>query len=223
MNVQRILVPGALALALAAPAAQAQSAGTWLVKVGVNRIAPQVDSGPLSAPSLPDTRIDVKAATSLIATATYFYTSNISVEAFAGLPYKHDIVGDGSIAGAGKLGTTKQVSPTVFGQWRFGEGNAAVRPYVGAGLTYAKFYGEEGSNLLTATTNPGGTPTRMSIDPAWGLSMQVGLSWKIDDRWSIDAAVIKTKLKTTTTLSTGQTIATRLDPMSTGVSAAYRF
>jgi outer membrane protein len=207
----------------AAAGAQAQSAGTWLVKGGINHIAPQVKSGDLSAPSLPGTKIDVKAATSVILTATYMVDDNFSVEGYAGLPYKHDVEGDGAIAGVGTIGTVKQVSPTVFAQWRFQGASSAFRPYVGLGLTYAYFYGEEGSGTLTALTNPGGPPTRMSTDAAFGLSPQAGLTWKLNDTWHLDTSLIKTFVKTTSKLSTGQQIDTKLDPLSFNISIGQKF
>ena len=98
-----------------------------------------------------------------------------------------------------------------------------MRPYVGLGLTYAKFYGEEGSGTLTALTNPGGTPTRHKVDAAWGLSPQIGTTLLINDKWFVDASVIKTFLKTTTHLSTGQSITTKLDPLAFNLSIGYRY
>jgi outer membrane protein len=204
-------------------AAAAQSKGNWLIKAGVNHIAPQVSSGDLSAPSLPGTKIDVEAATSAILTLTYMVTDQWSLEFYAGLPYEHDVVGDGAIKGVGKLGSVKQVSPTLFAQYRFLGANAPFRPYVGLGLTYAYFYGEEGSGTLTALTNPGGSPTRMSASSAWGLSPQIGATFKFDERWFVDASVIKTFIKNENTLSTGQKIETKLDPLSANVSIGYRF
>jgi outer membrane protein len=204
-------------------AALAQSAGSVLVKIGANTITPRVKSGDLSAPAIPGTTIDVKSASSVILTATYMLTDMWSLEFYAGLPYKHEVVGDGTIKGVGKLGTVKQVSPTLFAQYRFLEASAALRPYLGLGLTYAYFYGEQGSGTLTALTNAGGSPTRLSASAAFGLSPQLGVTYKFDDRWFIDASVVKTYLKNTTTLSTGQTIDTKLDPLSTGVSIGYRF
>ncbi len=208
---------------LASGAAQAQSAGQWLVKGGVNQITPHVKSGDLSAPSLPGTQIDIKPATSVIATVTYMYTDNFSVEFYAGLPYEHDVVGAGAIEGVGKIGSVKQVSPTVFAQYRFNQASSQFRPYVGLGLTYAYFYGEKGSAVLTALTNPGGSPTRMSAEAAWGLSPQLGLTVDLGDRWFLDAAVLKTFLKNSNKLSTGQSIKTTLDPISTALSIGYRF
>jgi outer membrane protein len=210
-------------LCVAGGAAMAQSKGSWLIKAGANHIAPQVKSGDLSAPSLPGTKIDVEAATAAILTATYMLTDAWSVEFYAGLPYEHDVVGDGAIKGVGKLGSVKQVSPTLFGQYRFLAASAPLRPYVGLGLTYAYFFGEEGSGTLTALTNPGGSPTRLSASSAWGLSPQVGLTFKFDERWFLDASVIKTFIKNENTLSTGQKIETKLDPLSANVSIGYRF
>ena len=204
-------------------AALAQSAGTWLVKGGFNGIAPAVKSGDLSAPSLPRSQIDVTSANSLIATATYLLTNNASVEFVAGLPYKHDIQGAGSLAGVGKLGSIKQIVPTVFAQYRFMAPTATARPYLGMGLTYAYFYGAEGSAALTALTNPGGPATRLSSTSGFGLSPQAGLSIQLHERWYLDAALAKTFLKNSSTLSTGQKIETTLNPISTSVSIAYRF
>ncbi|MEO8156143.1 MAG: OmpW family outer membrane protein [Rhizobacter sp.] len=216
-----------LALAAAAlfgsSAAMAQSAGTWMVKGGYNNISPKVKSGDLSAPSLPNSQVDVKSASAAILTATYMLTDETSLEFYAGLPYKHDIIGAGSLAGAGKLGSVKQVSPTLFAQYRFMPVASSFRPYVGLGLTYAHFYGEEGSGTLTALTNPGGPPTKMKVDSAFGLSPQVGLSFQLNERWYLDGAVIKTFLKNKTTLSTGQSIDTKLDPLSANISIGYRF
>ena len=213
----------AAVLCAAGGAATAQSAGSWLIKSGVNTITPQVESGDLSAPSLPGTKIDVEKATSIILTATYMLTDAFSLEFYAGLPYEHDVVGDGAIKGVGKLGSVKQVSPTLFGQYRFFAASAPLRPYVGLGLTYLYHFDEEGSGTLTALTNPGGPPTRMSADDAWGVSAQLGVNYKLNERWFVDASVIKTFIKNENTLSTGQRIETKLDPVSANISLGFRF
>src|SRR3954466_14144500 len=90
---------------LAAGAAQAQATGQWMFKAGWNDIMPKVDSGDLSAPSPPGTKGDVKSDSALILTAAYMFPENASVEFLAGLPYQHDIEGDGAIAGVGKIGS----------------------------------------------------------------------------------------------------------------------
>jgi outer membrane protein len=213
-----------LSMILLSLGACAQSAGSWQWKLGVNTTTPSVSGGQLSAPSLPNTLMDVKSASSLIFTATYFWRENWSLEVFAGLPYEHDVVGDGAIAGAGKLGSVKQLSPTVIAQYRFGDAKSALRPYVGVGLSYAYFYGEKGSAALTALTNPGGAATKLSVDAAWGVSAQLGASFKLGQGpWFIDASAIKTQLKAKTRLSSGQTAQPNLDPLSVNLSIGRPF
>jgi outer membrane protein len=210
-------------LAVASLFAHAQSAGDWLFKLGYNQITPKVKSGDLSPPSLPGTQIDVKSASSAIFTVAYMLTDHYSIEAYAGLPYKHDVTGAGTIQGVGTIGTIKQVSPTVFGQYRFLETTAPLRPYLGLGLTYARFYDGQGTAVLTSLTNAGGPPTILTADSGWGVTPQFGLTFKLNERWFLDASVEKTYLKSTSHLSTGQSIDLHLDPVSANVSIGYRF
>jgi outer membrane protein len=218
------LVTGAtLAAALIGGTAHAQSAGNWSISLGANNIAPKVKSGDLSAPSLPGTKIDVKDASAGFVTFTYMLTDQVALQTFLGGPYKHDIVGAGAIDGVGKIGEVRQVSPTVIAQYRFLEADAALRPYVGLGVTYAYFFKEKGSGTLTALTNPGGAPTRVDADNAWGVSPQLGVVYAFNQRWFADLSVIKTYIKNTTHLSTGQSIDAKLDPLSVGLTVGYRF
>ena len=206
-----------------AGAAQAQAAGDVMVQLGWNKIMPKVKSDDLTAPSLPDSKINIKSASALFFTGTYMITNDISVEALGGLPYKHDIVGAGAVAGVGKIGSVHQVSPTVLLQYRFLAADAPLRPYVGAGPTFAKFYGTKGSAALTAVTNPGGPPTIIGNDTEWGGTVEVGGSYKIDKHWFIDAAVLKTFISTKATLSTGQSTSAKLDPIAINASIGYTF
>ncbi len=211
------------ALSVLASTAHAQSAGTWLGRVGATRIAPDVTSGSLSAPSLPGTKTDVDAATQLSGGITYMYTDHFAVDLPLALPFRHDLVGAGAIAGVGKIGDVKALPITLMAQYRFLEAQATVRPYVAAGLTYAKFFGERGSGALTALTNPGGTPTQLSIESRWGTTFQAGVTARINDNWFVDASLSKTYLKTRNTLSTGQTLDIKLDPVTVSVAVGMRF
>ena len=206
-----------------AGAAQAQVAGELLVKVGWNKIMPKVKSDDLTAPSLPGSKIDIKSASALFFTATYMITDDISVEALGGLPYKHDIIGAGAVAGVGKIGSVHQVSPTVLLQYRFLAADAPLRPYVGAGPTFAKFYGTKGSAALTAVTNPGGPPTTIGGDTEWGGTVEAGANYKIDKHWFVDAAILKTFISTKATLSTGQSTSAKLNPIAINASIGYTF
>ena len=206
-----------------AGAAQAQAAGDILVAVGWNKIMPKVKSDDLTAPSLPGSKINIKSASALFITATYMITSDISVEALGGLPYKHDIVGAGAVSGVGKIGSIHQISPTLLLQYRFLAADGPFRPYVGAGPTFAKFYGTKGSAALTAVTNPGGPPTTIGGDTEWGTTIQAGANYKIDKHWFLDAAILKTFISTKATLSTGQSTSAKLNPIAINASVGYTF
>lgn len=220
-NVVKLLVAaGALA---AAGGAAAQSKGQWTVSAGATQIRPDVTSGAISAPALPNSFGDVEKDTQPMALITYGLTDNISVETAIGTPYKHKIYGAGAIAQGGELGSTKALPAIALLQYRFFEPNARFRPYVGLGVTYAMFQKETGSFKMTALTNPGGPPTTFKIDDKWTVSGQVGTTFALDEKWFLNAAYVKTRLRTDVHFSTGQNQRMKLDPDSYIFTVGYRF
>lgn len=214
----------ACAFLLVAGTAQAQTAGTWMLRGGVMNITPKVDSGNLTASSLPGTQIDSDGDTRLAGGITYMLTNNWSLDVPLAMPFKHNLTGAGAIQGVGKIGEIKSLPMSLFGQYRFGEANAQFRPFVGGGLTYAKFYKERGTSTLTAIT--GGTssnPTLLSLDSKLAMSILAGATVALNDRWFVEGTVVKTFLKTKGTLSTGQTIDVTLNPLTLALGVGYRF
>jgi outer membrane protein len=228
MNKSVVVLPRLLAVVAVAllvtttlPAA-AQSAGQWTVKVGENLITPMVHSGDLSGPGLGGVKVDVNSAYAPVVSAAYMITDNISTELVLGLPYRHDMVGRGTINGVGKIGDVQQLPPTLFLQYRLLEPTARFRPYVGLGVTYAYFRDAHASPTLVALLGP----TNINIDAKFGISPQIGATYALNDRWFIDSALVKTYLKTTATLDssgTRRTIDTKLDPVSFSISVGYKF
>ncbi len=218
------LLFGALAAFLTAGSAFAQSAGSIVVYGGAAQITPQVDSGDLTAPSLPGTKVDVKKATAFVGGITYYWTDNISIDLPISAPFKHDVVGAGAIDGVGKLGTVKSLPATLLAQYRFGEASSSFRPFVGAGVTYAYFFKPKATATLSGIT--GGTPsnpTTLTMKRKWGTTMELGAAYNLTKDWSASLSVTKTFIKTTGSLSTGQTIETSLDPVSIKFGIGYRF
>ena len=210
-------------LALAG-AAQAQSAGSIIVRAGATQIKPDVTSGDLTAPSFAGTQADIKANTQPTAGITYMLTDAISLDLPLAAGFKHEIVGAGAIDGVGKIGEVKALPVTLLGQYRFLGAKSAFRPYVGFGPTYAKFYKARSTAALTALT--GGTPsnpTTINVQSKWAATVQLGASYAVAPGWSVDASVLKTFLKTRTTLSTGQTLDATLDPLSISFGIGYKF
>lgn len=209
---------------LAAAQAHAQAAGSFVGRVGLTQIQPDVSSGDLTAPSFAGTKADIQSDLQPTAGITWFWTDRWSVDLPLAAGFTHEIVGDGAIAGVGKIGEVKALPVTLLLQYRFGDSKAALRPYVGIGPTYARFYKARGTATLTSLT--GGSPanpTTLEMDSKLTVTVQVGLSWQLSGPWGLDVAVMKTPLKTRATLSTGQTLDAKVDPWSASVGVSYRF
>lgn len=215
----------AATLAAAACGAQAQSAGSWLVMGAVTRIAPNVSSGTLSPPSPPNTQVDIDPDNEPTLSVVRMLTDNWSVEVPIGFGFKHRIDGAGSISGVGEIGTVKVLPVSVFAQYRFLSANSRIRPYAMLGLTYAHFYDARGSATLNALNplNPPGGNTGLSVASRFGITPGLGVTAMINDRWFVDLQYAHSFLKTKATLSTGQTIDTKLDPDVYRIAVGMRF
>ncbi len=215
----------AITASVTAGSAWSQSAGTLLGRIGATQIKPEADNGgTLSAPSFANTRAVVKANTQPTGGLTYMVTDHVAIDVPLSLGFKHDIEGAGAIAGVGKIGEVKALPVTLFVQYRLLNASSPIRPYIGVGPTYAKFYKARSTLALTSLT--GGTPanpTTISIDSKFTFSAQLGLSVNITPAIFIDAHIVKTPLKTRTTLSTGQTLDGKLDPTTVGLAVGMKF
>ena len=214
----------ALALMGALSGAWAQSPG-WLIQGGITQISPSVSSGTLSAPSPSGTSVGVGSDTQATAQLTYVYNDHWSVAVPLGLGFKHKLYGTGAISNTGQIGTVTALPDTVFGQYRLGEANAKFRPYGMLGLSYVYFHDAQGSAALNGLNpiNPAGGSTGLKVDSKFAPSVGLGMFIRIDDRWFVDLSYAKTFLKTTTTLSTGQSIHTTLNPGITSLGVGMRF
>jgi outer membrane protein len=210
-------------LALATAPAFAQKSGSWSASIGATKIAPDVTSGNLSAPSLPGTQVDVGSNTQLTGAVNYSVSDNLVIHLPIGFGFKHNVTGAGAIAGVGTIATTKALPITLIGQYRFFESNALLRPYMGAGLSYVRFYKSAGTAVLTAITNPGGAATTLSFESKFAPTMQLGATYNINEKWYLDASYTKTFLKTRGTLSTGQILDVKLNPDVYTLQVGYKF
>lgn len=211
------------ALIAAAPFACAQNAGTWSASIGSTQITPSVTSGNLTAPSPPNTKIAINSDRQFTGALDYMVTDHFALHLPIGFGYHYDIDGAGSIAGVGVVADTKVLPITLLAQYRYFESNARFRPYLGAGLTYVKFFHTNGSALMNALTNPGGPPTGVSFQSKLAPMIQLGAIYYLSERWYLDASYSKTFLKTRGTLTTGQTIDVRLNPDTFCLQVGYTF
>jgi outer membrane protein len=216
------LLATAVTLALAGNAS-AQSAGQFTAKVGVGKITPKVDSGDVSAPALPGSKVAISSDTEPVLIFAYGVTDNFSTELALGVPYKHKLYGAGAISGTGQLGTVQSLPPSLFAQYRFFSPETMVRPFVGVGATYAYFRKETGSGELTAILNTGGPASTFHIKNKVAPTLQAGVVVNINPKWFVDFTVTKSYLKTSTYYSTGQTQDVKLDPVGMILAVGYKF
>lgn len=217
----------AVAVLCTANSVQAQTAGTFSVSAGVTHLSPSVKSGSLSALTLagtvPNAQVDIGNNTQATAALNYMATDALNLHLPLNFGFRHEVTGAGSIANMGKLADTRVLPITLIAQYRFMAPNAAFRPYVGLGLTYANFYKEKGTGLLTALTNPGGSATSLKFEDKLAPTVQLGGVLQLNDRWFVEGSYSKTFLKTQAKLSTGQSIEVRLNPDAFTLQVGYRF
>lgn len=198
-------------------------AGKLSARVGVNAAFPQVDSGNLSAPSPAGSKVDISNAYALGGGVNWKVDEHWSLDLPLGIPFKTRISGDGAISGVGVIGESYVVPATGLVQYRFLSEQASVRPLFGLGLTYVNFVKEKGNGTMTGLLNPGGAPVTLKVDDKLTLTAQVGATLNLSERMFVEAMVAYTPLKTRTTLSTGQTIDVRLNPITAGLYVGYRY
>ena len=143
---------------------------------------------------------------------SYYFTPNFAAELILTYPQKHDIR---SSALGGKIGSVKQLPPTLLAQYHF-TNFGAFKPYVGAGVNYTRFSSVKWADSVTA------------LEPSiktnsWGGALQVGFDYALDKNWSLNVDVKKVYMKTDVSLG-GQKIGDlKIDPILVGVGVGYRF
>lgn len=200
----------ALALALvlggAATPALAQSAGTWTVGVGAHQVNPKSDNGELAGGTLP---VEVESNVRPTITGEYFIADNLGIEVLASLPFKHDI----AIDGLGTVGETKHLPPTVSLQYHFGQGK--VKPFVGAGVNYTKFFSEETSGALEGAD--------LELDASWGLAAHAGVDFKVGDKGAIRVDARWIDIDTDVSVEGEKLGTVNIDPLVYGVAYVLSF
>lgn len=187
------LAAAMLSAAMVVPA-MAQEAGDWLFRIGAGYVAPNTSNDDLvfEGINLDNFRADVDDGASLVFNLSYFLSPNWAVEVLAAAPFKHDINGEGELAGLGKLGRTYHLPPTISVQYHFAPG-AKFRPYLGAGLNYTLFFNDKleqsthdgivaTANGALGTNFAGGTSS-LDIDDSFGAAFQAGMDMQITEKW----------------------------------------
>ncbi len=130
----------------------------------------------------------------------------------------------GSIPYAGQqVATSRWASPTLLFNYKFLEETDRLRPYVGAGVNYTRFYD---NTALPAGQAAFGGPTSATMSDSWGLAGTLGLQYQVQEHWSVFASYSISQVKSTMSANTsGALRSTTIDfhPAALVLSAGYSF
>ncbi|MGJ8679752.1 OmpW family outer membrane protein [Paraglaciecola sp.] len=197
---------------------QAFEVGDLMVRAGLTNVAPDDSSSNVFVGGADlGVGVNVGNNTQLGLNFVYFVTDKLAVELLAATPFSHDI----GLNTVGALGNTKHLPPTLSANYYLADDASAFQPYVGVGLNYTVFFDES----FTAANKAAGF-SDLSLDDSFGLSAQIGMDYKLDKNWLINASArwisIDTEASFDLNGSQGKVDVT-IDPMVYTVSVGYKF
>jgi len=187
-----------LALALIAALPATALADNWMMRVRAIDIVPDVSTSPTVA------GLDVSSEWVPEIDFTYFVSPNIGVELILGTA-RHEVT-----LGGASLGKLNHLPPTLTLQYHF-QPTPTIKPYVGAGVNYTRFY-----NVDLA---PG-----LSIDKnSFGGALQAGVDITVTKNGYINLDVKKIWINTDVKSGGVKLTTLDIDPMVWGIGYGFRF
>jgi outer membrane protein len=206
------------------------------VNVGAITVAPNDSSSTLNVvetvAGLPagSTQVAVNNNTQLGFTIDYKINNNWTAELIAATPFSHDVNVKGSAIDGLDIGSTKHLPPTLVAQYHFDLGNSKFDPFVGVGLNYTKFFDASASDTLKTTlrtlnVTKAGDNVDLDLDDSFGLALQAGVNYKINDNWGAHFAVSKIDIDTEANVTVNgnsiQKVDVQIDPMVVMVGVRF--
>lgn len=144
---------------------------------------------------------------------SYYFTDNIAAELILGTTYAN-IKEDGAVGVP--VGRAWLLPPTLTLQYHFTD-FGAFKPYLGAGVNYSMFYNQSERAGFS----------NLDVDNAFGVALQAGFDYMLDEHWGVNFDVKKIFLETDwsadhDTLGSLSGKA-KMDPWLIGAGVTYRF
>ena len=200
--------------------------GDWLVRGRGIVIHPNDDSGLISLGGSPATNTGVNVDTNVVPEldVTYMFHRNWGVEVIAGTSI-HTVNSEGSGLGLPNgfdLFDTWVLPPTVTLQYHFLP-DSTIRPYVGVGANYTKFFAANATSALEKALKG---PVGVNLDSSWGWAVQGGVDISLKGNWFINLDLKYIDMSTTAYLKTpigNLSVDVDVDPLVFGAGVGYRF
>ncbi|WP_371187387.1 OmpW family protein [Thalassotalea maritima] len=230
------LVTLAIAGVLVTGVAQAATyeAGDFVVRGGITSVNPDNNKEVVNVEALGGATplsVSVKDDEQLGLNFVYFIDSNWALEVLAATPFNHDInIHDpqsispdlfGTDVDGAVLADVTHLPPTVSALYYFDTGSNFM-PYVGVGLNYTVFFEED---FKDGPSDLGFND--LELDDSFGLAVQLGADYQLNDNWHVNASVRYIDIDTTATFKIGDDITgsadVAIDPMVYSVMLGYKF
>lgn len=218
----------ALAALVVSPTTFAQQDDKWRFRLGAINFYPDVNTSPVTTPSsgqLVGSGVGFDADSQLNISVTYMMSQSFALEANISAPFEHNL----SIAGLDRyglnttnLGEVKQISPGLSGLYYFGSPSSRIRPYVGAGFNYTKFFDDSLSTQARAELGAEG----LELDEHFGFSARAGIDFRLGNGWFVNASAWRMSIDTNASFNSRFGIIstyTEMDPWVYQLSVGHDF
>ena len=158
------------------------------------------------------------------------FTENWAFDILASWPFKHDVNGAISIDDgvnepvnfSTKIAEVEHLPPTFSIQYHFLP-DGTIQPYVGLGVNYTTFTSEKFTDIVINGENLGTLGDSLSLDDPFGVAVQFGADWMLNDNWLLNLDVRWINIESDMTVD-GLDIGTvKIDPWVYSLNVGYRF
>lgn len=218
------------ALALAASGAFADDGGANTVRLGMYFVHFEANADDISGPYTPaGLNVHVDNVETLYLAYVRTLSTHFNAEFAFGYPPLTKTEGRGpatlgSVPYNGQtISTARWFSPSLLINYVFGDENSRLRPYVGVGVNYTKFFARQSTAAGNAAS---GGPTSISLPVSVGPTVTAGLAYKVADRWHVYASYSVARVNTKLTADTAGVLRTsniNFWPNTLVISAGYSF
>jgi outer membrane protein len=187
----------------------------WLLHIDATGVVPHPSADiSIFGTGVPGGSLSVNDSVTVTGDASYFFTPNVAVNLYGGVPARGVIKGSGSLSGLGTLATTLYGTAILSAEYHV-TNVGAFKPYAGIGPVYTIFLDTHDSTL-----------SNVRVPNAWGIAFSAGADYDISDRWTFHVYVKQMIVSTTVTATLGgapATSKTTLNPTVFGMGIGYRF